>query len=210
LPKFLKTQNYNNMKKLLLSFSLFAITAISANAQIAFGFKAGLNVATFSGSDASTITGKGSRSGLNVGGQVKIPVSSNFSVQPELVYSMQGCKFTGGTYEVNYINVPVLAQYRFGASSFSAATGPQIGFLASAKAKSGGTTTDVKDDTKAVDFSWAFNLAYKLAMGLGFNARYNLGLTTIDKNTGGGTAAKINNSVFQIGAFWEFGGKGDK
>lgn len=207
-----KTQNLNNMKKLLLSLSLVAIAFISANAQVTFGVKAGLNLSTWTGSDASSTNfpGKAMKAGLNIGAQVAIPVSSNFSVQPEAVYSMQGVKVTGGTYELDYINIPVLAMYRFHGSNFSAGTGPQIGFLTTAKAKpSGGTSTDIKDQLQSTDFAWAFNFAYMTNMGLGFNARYNLGLSTIDKGTGG-TKDKVNNSVIQLGAFWNFGPKGGK
>src|SRR5437868_4618172 len=110
-----KNPNYNNMKKVLLSLSLVATTFIAANAQVSFGIKAGLNLATFTGSDASSsnLPGKTMKAGLNIGGQVAIPVTSHFSVQPEAVYSMQGVKLDGGTYDLSYINIPVLAMYRF-------------------------------------------------------------------------------------------------
>ena len=191
----------------MLSFSLVALAAIGTQAQVMFGVKAGLNMATFTGSDASSsnLPGKSMKAGANFGGLVHIPVTSNFSVQPEVYFSMEGCKVDGGTYDLSYINIPVLAMYRFGASHFSAGTGPQLGLLTSAKVKpTGGSSTDIKDLLQSSDFAWAFLLNYLTSANVGFEARYNAGLGTIDKGT---PKDKFTNSVLQFNLFYLFGGK---
>lgn len=185
------------MKKLFL---VAAITAFgfAANAQTTFGVKAGLNISNLTGDD---IEGANSKTGFNAGGFVTIPVSSMFSVQPELLYSVEGAKSDDVKLHLNYVNIPVLFQYR--ASGFIAELGPQIGLLTSAKAKAEGESEDIKDFFKSSNFSLVIGAAYQLANGLGFGARYNLGLSNIGEAEG----SDIKTSTFSVGASFAFGGK---
>ena len=187
------------MKKFFLVAAI-TVVGFAANAQVTFGVKAGLNISSWTGDDAD---GASSLTGFNAGGLVNIPISSMFSVQPEVTYSGEGVKFDGGKYTTNYINIPVLFQYN-NPSGFFAHVGPQIGILASAKSKpEGGGSTDAKDAFKSTNFSAVIGAGYKLANGLGFNARYNLGLANIiDVDE-----VSVKTSVFQVGAFFAFGGK---
>jgi len=182
------------------------ITVVSVNvlhAQVQFGVKAGLNLATLSYS-GSAINDLKTKTDFNGGVFASIPLFNSFYLQPELLYSGQGSGTTdsgSGEINYNYLNVPVLFKYQH-ASGLFAETGPQIGFLLSANVKAGSETVDVKKDVQSTDFSWAFGLGYKFGnIGLGIDARYNLGLT----NTllaGNGETAK--NSVFQIDLFYQF------
>ena len=187
------------MKKVLLLF-VFASSLIVSQAQVKFGGKAGLNLSTFSGDDAD---GAKSKIGFNIGALVEIPVASSFAVKPEVVFSTQGAKDEEGgdtKLNMNYLNVPVLGKYT-STSGFFAETGPQIGFLMSAKAKSDEVDIDVKDGFKSTDFSWAFGIGYEmLESGFGVNLRYNLGLSNLPDED-----AKFKNSVFQLGIFKTFG-----
>lgn len=186
------------MKKVFLSFVL-AASFLGASAQVQFGVKAGANIANLTGDDAD---GSKSKFGLNAGAFVEIPVAEKFSVKPELVYSLQGAKGEDDSDEklnLSYINIPVLAKYNI-AEGFFAETGPQIGFLVSAKAKDGDDDTDVKDAFKSTDFSWALGLGYELPAGFGINARYNFGLSKITE-----IESETKNGVFQVGVFYKFG-----
>ena len=191
------------MKKIFLIL-VCASTFAVANAQVSFGVKGGLNLSNVVGDDAE---GAKAKVGYHVGLLAGIPVTSNFSVQPELVYSAQGAKYEeAGEDDVNlnsgYLNIPVLAKYS-AASGFYGVTGPQLGFLLSAKAKQGDDKTDVKEFYKSTDFSWAFGVGYKTSSNLGFDLRYNLGLSSLDKDDEG----KVKNSVFQLGVFYLLGSK---
>lgn len=86
--------------------------------------------------------------------------------------------------------------------------GPQIGFLLSAKGKTEASAMglsieeeeDVKDEFKGLDFGLNFGAGYELENGLGFDVRYNLGLSNIsdyDDANGG-------NGVFQITVGYAF------
>lgn len=204
------TKNLFIMKKAFLSLLLLAGLA-TANAQnITFGVKAGANFSNLVGKDAKDLDPKPKiKVGVYGGGFVNIGVSENFAIQPEVLYSAEGAqqKESGETakWNLNYVNIPVLAQYR--SSGFIAETGPQIGFLTSAKVKiSNSADVDIKDQLKSTAFSWCIGIGYQLENGFGFGARYNLGIGTIadDSDT------KIMGSNIQVGVHYAFGGKAAK
>ncbi|MBC7949611.1 MAG: PorT family protein [Chitinophagaceae bacterium] len=185
------------MKKIVVIAALL-ITGAASQAQVKFGVKAGANLANVSGDD---VEGTDMKIGFHVGGLAEIPVSTMFSVKPEVVFSNQGWKEDDGKVNLAYLNIPVLLQYN-NPSGFYAETGPQIGFLMSAKAKpDDGDDVDIKDLFKTTDFSWAFGAGFKTKSGFGFGARYNFGLSDIIED------AKAKNSVIALGVFYTFGGE---
>ena len=191
------------MKKIFLII-VCASTFVVAKAQVSYGVKGGLNLANIVGDDAEGAKAKvGYHAGLFAG----IPVADKFSIQPELVYSAQGAKYEEAgeddiNFNSNYLNIPVLAKYTT-ASGFYGETGPQLGFLLSAKAKQNDEKVDVKEFYKSTDFSWAFGIGYKTSSNLGIDLRYNLGLSSIDEEGD----AKAKNGVFQLGLFYVLGSK---
>jgi hypothetical protein len=192
------------MKKMLLLI-VATISIVFANAQIQFGLKANYNLAGVMQSGPEPENGLKSKSGFSGGALALIPISAPFYLQPEIVYSGQGTDISDNGFNAslnyNYLNIPVLAKYQSDMGLFGE-TGPQVGFLLSANAKGEGQTVDMKDQTQSVDFSWAFGVGYKLHdMGLGFDIRYNLGLTNTLKDGGG---ESVKNSVFQFGVFYLF------
>ena len=196
------------MKKLFLV--LLAITStLLISAQVRFGVKAGLSIANFNTSGLNYIEGTthSTRNTFNGGVMASLPLFSSFYIQPELMYSGQGQTSSSPTITAtsayDYLNLPVLFKYQH-ASGLFAETGPQIGFLLSAKEKANGFTFD-DNATHSIDFSWAFGLGYQIkTIPVGFNLRYNLGLTNT-LNQPQPWVAK--NSVFQIDLFYLFGGK---
>lgn len=201
------------MKKSLLIAVTCLLTGISgAYAQLSYGIKAGLNIASLnaSGDDGDV----SSQAGFYGGAFVNFSVAEKFSIQPELLYSMQGAKLGEGEVEgvtvsakqkLDYLNLPVMAQYQV-ADGLYLEAGPQLGFLLSAETTVEGNgvknTVDSKDAFKSIDFGLGFGAGYKLPIGLGINARYNLGLANIiDENEGDGS---LKNSVFQIGLSYSF------
>jgi hypothetical protein len=193
------------MKKMTLVL-FFICSAVAANAQVQLGLKAGLNIANVTTSGISFVNGASfsSRDAFNGGFLASLPLFSSFFLQPELMYSGQGQSFSNpvakGTINYSYLNLPVLFKYQH-VSGLFAETGPQIGFLLSAKAIANGVTYD-QNAIESIDFSWAFGIGYKLKrIPVGLDLRYNLGLTNFYKNSGSGTA---KNSVFQIDVFYLF------
>jgi hypothetical protein len=190
------------MKKLCL----FAAILLAANAMYAqvgtthFGIKGGINLANLEIKDQPD---GDHRTGFHVGGLAHIHVSRNFAIQPELVFSLQGREQTSGGIEyrtnLSYINLPVLLQYMAG-TGFRLQTGPQLGLLVNAETKINDVEMDVKDSYKTPDVSWAFGASYLTNAGVGFDARYNLGLSNI-YDVGN---AEVRNRVWQLGLFYQF------
>src|SRR5680860_362560 len=103
------------MKKPLLSLFLlltFGLIAKSASAQhtIEFGIRSGINFSNISDEsfDASTQTG------FLAGVYTRLSFSdSPVSLQPEVLYTRKGFKFDGNSYQIDYIEVPLLARIDF-------------------------------------------------------------------------------------------------
>ena len=172
------------MKKTLIVVIAIGIGAF-ANAQktkqdegIKIGIKGGLNVANIMGD----VEDLGIRTSIHAGLVAEIIVSEKFSIQPELLYSGQGATYDGpipgySRFKLDYITLPVLAKFPI-AKSLSLETGPQVGFLISAKNKTNETNETIPD-LKTIDFGLNAGLNYELNNGVFFQARYNLGLTNI-------------------------------
>ncbi|HLA56158.1 MAG TPA: porin family protein [Flavobacterium sp.] len=190
------------MKKTILL--LVCVTAgFFANAQkdkreegIKIGIKGGLNVSNFAGGD---IEDNAIRTSIHAGFVAEFIVSDHFSVQPELLYSGQGFSNQNpGNFsraKFDYILLPVLAKY-YVAKNLSIETGPQLGFLLSAKNKTN-DANDTVDEQSKVDFGLDLGLGYELKNGVFFQGRYNLGITNVNDNSDS-ESIKYTNSVFQV------------
>jgi hypothetical protein len=188
------------MKKISLLMLALAVGATLFAQDAKFGFKAGLNVANLHNSNGSEW---GSKLGLHAGVLAHIHLNPSWAIQPEVVYSSQGAKYTVGDGEhelsLNYINIPVQLQYMF-SNGFRLQTGPQLGFLAGVKDKHNGTETGIftTEDFKTVDFSWSVGLGYLTYSGFGVDGRYNFGISNVN-NAGSNI---LHNNVFQLGVFY--------
>ena len=191
--------------KLRLSVALLAIlVAGTASAQhsaqkVNIGIKGGLNIYNINNDNNTEYDAK---PGFNVGLLGHIHLTRQLALQPELVYSLQGAKYTVSNVEtkinLGYINVPVLFQYMFD-NGFRLQAGPQVGFLVNAKSKTGSVSVDLKDDVKPVDFALSAGIGYvHPPSGFGIDARYNLGLSDINENA----AFKSTNRGAQLGVFY--------
>lgn len=177
------------------AFTIFILTAVKAQ-QTHFGIKAGVNLSSV---DIKNGEDFASKAGLHLGGLAHIHINQHFALQPELVYSMQGGKDGNEKLKLNYINVPVLAQYMTN-EGLRLETGPQLGFLTSAKLKIDDVEVDQTDDLNSFDFSWTFGVGYLFPSGFGMDARYNHGVSNISDDN----SFEARNRVFQLGLFYQF------
>jgi hypothetical protein len=191
------------MKKLALVL-LAGFFFASAHAQLAFGIKGGANISNVNGSGVS---GTNSLVGFNAGIFLKLPVASHLAIQPELFYSGQGFKVSSGgittSEHENYINIPVLLKAHFAGVFIE--TGPQVGFLVTAKANTQGVSFDNKSSFNSADFAWVAGAGVKIPMTpISLDARYSFGLSNIinnsgNNNSGGSGNGTVHNGSFQIG-----------
>ncbi|WP_300685891.1 porin family protein [Chryseobacterium sp.] len=212
------------MKKLILGLALTAGTLAFAQQKtstnpVTFGVKGGMNVSSLS--NGADLSDSKSKIGFNAGVFANIPVASNFSVQPEVIYNDLGSKVTreysalGNTYRseysrnLGYVAVPVMFQYN-ATPEFFLEAGPEFGFLVSAKDKFKNSTNNDsstqiatlnKDDFQTFNFGIGIGAGYYFLPNLGITARYTAGLTDIYKNNSGDS---VKNDVFQVGLAYKF------
>ena len=184
--------------------SLFALATlvmfVAGQAQstgVKFGIKGGVQFTNFAGKSYFNESFD-AKTGFYIGGLVDIPVSGNFHVQPELLYSMEGATITDtGTgqldFGISYMRIPIMAKYYI-MQGLSLQAGPEIAFKI-------GANEDYADEAIAsTDFGLGIGAGYELPMGLMFDIRYNLGLSNIDENGDD----DIKNTGLQLGLGYRF------
>ena len=187
------------MKKVSIVIVLFFFLLNLKAKKPHFGIKGGVNISDLNFDDN---TSTNSKAGVNIGVLAHIHTSKTWAIQPELFYSQEGASRNVGdskiTYNLNYLNVPVLLQYMFD-NGFRLEGGPQIGFLLNAKTKTGDiTVTNTSFQSAAV--SIPLGAGYLTSSGFGLDARYVFGLSNINDNENGRT---IQSNVFQLGIFYQ-------
>lgn len=165
------------------------------------GIKGGLNAFTIKSDNSTNVETK---LGYHIGLIGHIHISDQFALQPELVYSVQGARYTVSGEDVNlnlnYLNIPLLFQYMFD-NGFRLQAGPQLGFLVSAKTEVNDNTTDVNDSFEKMDIGLGLGASYvNPVSNFGVDARYNVGLTNINDNS----SVDAFNRGFQVGVFYLF------
>ena len=197
------------MKKIVLTLALAAMTTLGF-AQ-SFGVKVGANINDLTGYDTDHKTAD---LGMYVGAVVDLglPVA-NLGLRLEPAFSMQGASRTGELLgkkwttkaAYDYINVPVLVEYKLLGGNLALMAGPQLGFCIGGHTNttSGDTKSSTKldsDDYSSFDAGITLGATYMIIPNVGIDLRYTLGLT----NVGTDSDNVMNNRVLSIGACYMF------
>ena len=158
----------------LLVFSVvFSVTLFAQEkGAIEFGGNLGVNISRVSNIDNGTTD---SRTSFNIAASGEYYFSDRWGVKTKLIYDSKGWS-NGFVYDMdngvntitdfklNYITIPVMANWHFGSTrKWYLNFGPYVGFLASAK-----------DSKLGRDFKSAFNTTdYGLAYGIGYKFLIN-------------------------------------
>ncbi len=183
-----------NMNIVLVVF-LAVITVLPASAQISLGVLGGLNMANLSMDEGDMGDAEfSSRTVLGFGGILDYSLSENIALRLEPMYMQKGADIVVDGIDdkfivkLSYFEVPLMFKYSFSSADINPyiMAGPSIGFLLEAKteldASGAPDATDIKDETKDIDFSLGFGAGVNLPMGnnsIFVDARYVLGLTNI-------------------------------
>jgi hypothetical protein len=169
-----------------------------------FGVKGGVNFANVTGNDFES---PDSRTSFHVGVVGELPISEMFSLQAEAMYSGQGFETNipgeddqNIEYQLDYINVPVLAKIYL-TDGLSIEAGPQFGFKVNEEIDSDPNNNpgDIEvDEAESFDFGLAGGLTFQTQMGLFASGRYTYGVSEIISD------ADVHNSVFQISLGYKF------
>lgn len=179
---------------LALAVVLVASQALAATGTTVFGVKGGLSFTNVRG---DSVVNTDSRTVGCFGGFVEIPINDMVSFQPELLYAMKGakesCEEEGyeeeSVLKLTYVEIPMLFKINVpmaGAVRPFLVVGPEVAFKVSAKFEdtvNGKTEKGDAEEVKGTDLGMiigggiGFPMMDRMAM---LEARYDLGLTTID------------------------------
>jgi hypothetical protein len=173
---------------LLSALLLLGVNTIKAQG---FGVRAGVNISGISGDNYGNTE---SLTGAYLGVYKEIPlIKSLLFVQPELQFSKQGFSTKTTDFNLNYLNVPVLAKV-YVLKMFSFEAGPQFGFKLSDNIDGPG----VNPNYKSFDTAMAVGMSFHLPLGLSLNGRFISSFGEVADNS------DAKNKVIQLGASFKF------
>ena len=214
------------MKKIMMMVVAAFMATANANAQFDEGVISlqpmlGVGVSTFTNADKINKDNQMTGAAL-LGVEFEYQMTDKFSLAAGLNYTLQGMGYKdvdviwnagkvsakNVRQEMGYVKIPVVANYYF-AKGWAVKAGVQLGFLTNAAhkytAESGKETIDYSLDNKSsyetFDFSIPFGISYQFKKPWVIDARYQLGLTNVVKDSGD---EKFKNSVFMITVGYKF------
>lgn len=200
------------MKKsvLFIAMMLLGTTLMTAQEYVRFGAKGGVN---FTNMTSDGFDDRNSRTGFHLGLLGEVPVSRNFSIQPEVLYSTQGTEAstniagvnTTGEYKLDYIQVPVMAKFYI-FSGVALEVGPSFNFLVEEEVNytSGSTSGSMETDLGSTfEFAGAAGLSFNIARSFFISGRYIHGFTDAF-NSDNWDQDAVNNNGFQLGVGFMF------
>lgn len=187
---------------LTMAIAVFLMAGQASAQHVNIGIKGGLNLYNINNDNNST---NDPIVGYNLGLLGHIHLVQQLALQPEIVFSTQGAKNTLANvdtrFNLAYVNIPILLQYMFD-NGFRIQAGPQFGILTSAKSKINKNSSDIKSDMEKVAVGLSAGMSYvNPSTGFGVDARYNYGLSNINKSD----VVKSTNRGIQLGLFYLFG-----
>jgi len=201
------------MKKCLFLFFILSLFIISAQAQVRFGLKSGLNISSLYGEDTE---GLDSKLGFVGGFFISYQSKNVFILQPEVSYTTKGAtakiESVNFTLAYDYIEIPILFKFEFPLEDNpgikpAVFAGPFIAFKTRAKVilSVNGETEDA--DIKSVaprDYGFQIGGALGLNLGkyeLGFDVRYIHGIISVDTSV---NSFDIKNRVINLNIYFCF------
>ena len=181
------------MKKFMMMVAM-AFATLTASAQAEAGTLTlkplvGINVANITDDDGDA------KVGLAAGAELGYQLNESFAVTAGAIYSMQGAKSEGVKMNLDYINIPILANYYI-TRGLAVKAGIQPAFKVKSEAKADVVSVDM-DGFKSFDLSIPVGLSYEVSDFV-IDARYNWGMTKVFE----GFDSK--NTVFQFTVGYKF------
>lgn len=206
----------------LFSLPMFAQEMTVTANRTTFGIRAGVNFQNINGKDADGDELENDvLTGFHAGVNAEIPVGTGSYLQPGLLYSAKGAKFSNSDNKVklNYVEVPINFVYKpiLGTGNMVLGFGPYVAFGIGGKTEIGGQEIDVEfkdtfDPTVAAfqvkRFDAGGNLlaGYEFANKVSFQVNAQLGLVNIAPEISGSTNddTKWKNTGFGLSLGYRF------
>ncbi|WP_420574247.1 porin family protein [Kordia sp.] len=160
---------------------------VSTDTETRYGFKAGINISNYSGTNLNDIQDglNDARIGAMFGFFIDMHLVSKLRFQPEFLYSAQGAKEEA--LRADYLQVPLMLKLEL-TDFLNIQAGPQIGVK----------IHEFEDNFKNFDFGVNGGIGINILENVDIEARYNLGLADMfDEDRAANFEGK--NAVIQIG-----------
>jgi Outer membrane protein beta-barrel domain len=178
------------MKKFILSLGCLCFLAIGSSPVMAddasspqnmvpssqLGVEAGFNIASLNGPAGNVY---GSRLGFVGGAFLNFHLLQSLAIQPEVLYEQKGGSFNGSAYQLDYVEIPVLADIDI-VGPLSILAGPAFDSVVATNGASNINTEDV-----GLVLGAQLDISNFLLSG-----RYEVGLTNLNSNS------NIQNGTF--------------
>jgi hypothetical protein len=175
------------LRSLFVLYLILTITDI--NAQVRSGYIFGLNLSTMTLKTEGVTHDPKISAGINYGGYLELPVSDNFALRPNLLFSAKGSNYKTDTAEFSispvYLEISVFAIYSIGSEvmKLSFFAGPYLACGIS------GYKIDSRGDMEDISYgSREYNDMKPFDFGLNFGAGLNIRGTLISVQYGKGLA----------------------
>ena len=182
------------MKNASLFLVFIFISSFGFSQEVDLGIKAGANFSSITDTD-----GLSNKTGFLAGVFVGAKFGDKIGIQADLLYSQQGAEFDVGSFDLTYVNVPVVLKYYL-FKGLNIQAGPQFGFIVDDDIT--GVPGNIQNDAKAesFDLSGVVGLGFDLPLGIRVDGRYNFGLTEVDKSR----MSSPKNSVIALSLGYSF------
>ena len=143
------------------------------------------------GINLANITGDGDHKmkvGVVAGAEAEYGITAKLGLTCGLLYSMEGYKVDDTKFNLDYLNIPILAQY-YVIPGLAVKAGLQPAFNVRHKVSYDGNTADL-EGVKGFNFSIPVGLSYEYQSFV-LDARYNIGVTKLYKDADQGR----NNTI---------------
>ncbi|MFC4818197.1 outer membrane beta-barrel protein [Flavobacterium sp. GCM10023249] len=151
--------------------------------------KGTVELTPFIGHSASNYYGEdnldnSSLTSVHFGADLDYFYNDRWSLRTGLLFQTMGTKFNGYKEELNYVTIPVNANWHFGSTrKWNLNFGPSIGFLSSAEANG----VDIKDLVNSTQIGLNYGIGYKLEVSKKFSILFDYqgmtGLSEVPENS---------------------------
>ena len=190
------------MKKLFFAAAIMMASVVSAFAQHEAGDVTLQARVGMVGSDFNNTSDTKARVGLVIGPEMEYFLTDRFSLGAGVLYTQQGAEQdkVDVTYELDYVNVPLTANF-YVVKGLALRAGLQPGFKVASKIKFNDVEKDMDDAVKGFDLALPIGLSYEYRHFV-IDARYTFGLTEVfDKSK---VDLDSKNLTFQLSLAYKF------
>ncbi|MCA6414742.1 MAG: PorT family protein [Cytophagales bacterium] len=192
------------LKPVLVVVLAFITTSTFAQVRFDLGLKGGLNFASVDASSSFAKNYEG-RTGYHLGAYAMLKLTK-IAIQPEVIFSRQGQGFSTQPFSdleasFDYINIPIMIKFYL-VAGLNLQAGPQFGFLSSSKGDLVNTAAntvskgqDLSGFVQTSDISLGVGAGWDFPFGLNITARYNIGLSDINKFTNNSLPSSLTSSL---------------